>query len=196
MFSLISSQWLRRASVVAVSAGLAVSLSACSSGGSSSSSTTSASSARSLLLQGVAAQRAGNLSQAESYYQQAIAADPSDQGHQAAVAYYDLGVIAQQNRSRGQAIDYYNKTLALYPQFQPALYNLAIELTASDPTKALELYNKVVAANPRNANALFNSGLLAYRLGNQTLGVQRIKQALAINPKLSVRIPPSINMNA
>jgi len=176
---------------------LAITLSACSSGSSSSSTTTTTvpSASKSLLQKGLAAQKAGNYPQARSYYQQAIAADPTNAGNISAIAYYDMGVIDQRNGNRAGALANYNKALALYPNFQSALYNTAILNTATNPTRALELYNRLIVLNPKYANALFNSGLLAYQMGNTTLGVQRIKAAIAIDPALAKRVPASVNLN-
>ena len=186
----------RGALIFAVLLTCAVTATACSNGSSSSTSTTSSSSsAKSLLAQGLAAQKAGNFSLASSYYHQAVAADPTDAGHIAAVAYYDLGVIEQQAKNTDGAIAYYKNTIALYPQYQPAIFNLAIDYTPKNPTKALELYNQLLVYNPTDANGLFNSGLLAYQLGNPTLGVQRIKQAIAITPSLATRVPANVNLN-
>jgi len=187
----IEQKVLACAVVIALGAGLA----ACSNGSSTTSTTTVPQSAKTYLQQGLLAQKVGNYSQAKVNYQKAIAADPSNAGEIAALAYYDLGVISQ--RTRGELAlsrSYYHKALALDPKLINATYNLAISYSPTNPIYAQTLFNRVLAKQPNNASALFYSGLLAYRQGNITLGVQRMKSAIALNPKLASHVPSTVNL--
>ena len=133
---------------------------ACSSGGDSGTS----SSASGLISQGLSAESAGQTQQAVKDFTAAVAKDPTN-----AIAYYDLGVIYQQNLSNSaQAATEYNKALLANPSYKPALFNLAIVDTQSDPQAAVTLYNKLLAINPKDPNVLFNLGLLMISQNNSS----------------------------
>ena len=112
-----------------------------------------------------------------------------------AIAYYNLGVVNQNNGRVPVAVIDYRNAVKLDPTFASAWYNLAIALTKSNPTEALAAYNKILSIKPNDANSLFNSGLIMYGQGDTAGGVARIKQAIAINSALSSRVPANIILN-
>jgi Flp pilus assembly protein TadD len=166
-------------------AAVAVIAVACSSGNGGTSSTASG-----LISQGLSAESSGQTQQAVKDFQAAVAKDPTN-----AIAYYDLGVIYQQNLNDStQAAAEYNKALLANPTYKPALFNLAIINTQNDPQNAVTLYNKLLAINPKDPNVLFNLGLLMISQNNSSSlqGHQYLKQAIAIDPSLASRVPKGI----
>ena len=146
-------------------------------------------SAGELLTAGLNAQSAGDLSTATFDYQRVIQAAPSSS--YAAYANYDLGEIAQvDNNDTSAAASYYRASLALNPNFESALYNLAIIVTGSQPQQALDYYQQVVAIDPKNANAHLNEGFIYVTLGNHARAVNQFHQATNLNPSLLSRVPP------
>jgi tetratricopeptide (TPR) repeat protein len=170
--------------------GLAFTLASCSSGSSSTPSGTPAQ----LLNQGLVASKAGNYGQAATYFNQVVIKDSNNAKNLQAIAYYNLGVIYQQQGLTDKAISNFKLSLALDPTYPPANFDLAIALTPSDPQQALSYYNKILAVNPKDANSLFNSGLLMYAAGDTADGAARIKQAIAITPSLAARVPSNVNL--
>jgi len=162
---------------------VAVGLAACG----SSSSSTPAQTANANIAAGLKAEKAGNQAQAIKDFQAAIAANPAD-----AIPYYDLGVIYQGNKDSNDAVAYYHKALLANPNYQPALFNLAIAYTPTDPTQAISLYNQLLAINPNDADVNFNLGLLLIAQNQATAGHAALKKAIAINPSLASRVPAGI----
>jgi len=70
--------------------------------------------------QGYDAQRAGNLDMALSYYQRAIAADPSF-----ALVHNDMGIVLEAQGKIAEAKQAYLRALALDPKLLSAYYNIA-----------------------------------------------------------------------
>jgi Flp pilus assembly protein TadD len=168
-------------------AAVAVIAVACNSGSGSDSS-----SASGLISQGLSAESSGQTQQAVKDFQAAVAKNPTD-----AIAYYDLGVIYQQNLNEStQAAAEYNKAILANPKYKPALFNLAIINTQSDPQTAVSLYNKLLTINPKDPNVLFNLGLLLISQNSSATtllqGHEYLKQAITIDPSLASRVPKGI----
>ena len=140
-----------------------------------------------LLQQGVSALNEGHTTVAEARFDAVIAKDSSN-----VEALYDLGVIYQKLDNPAIAATYYNKALLIDPNYQPALYNLAIEETFSHPSQAISLYEKVLGLSPNDANALWNLGLLLIAQGQSTRGHSDLEKAIFINPALKSQIPPGL----
>lgn len=163
---------------------IAFSAAACSKSGPSS----PASSANALIAQGLNAESIGQTQQAVRDFQAAAAKDPTNH-----IAYYDLGVIYQQNLNEPSlAAAEYNKALLADPSYKPAMFNLAIVDTQSDPQGAISLYNKLLALNPNDANVNFNLGLLLIAQNQSTQGHTDLKKAILIDPSLAKRVPAGI----
>jgi tetratricopeptide (TPR) repeat protein len=157
--------------------------------GNSGSPTTGRSSANTDVTQGLAAERSGQTQQAIKDFQSALTADPTD-----AVPYYDLGVIYQLYlKQPSQAASEYNKALLANSSYRPAIYNLAIIETASNPQGAIALYQQLLTFNPNDSNVLFNLGLLLHAQGQPTQGQADVSKAVLINPALKSRVPAGIS---
>jgi tetratricopeptide (TPR) repeat protein len=149
-----------------------------------------AASANALTAQGLKAETSGQIQQAVKDFNAAIAKDPVNQ-----VPYFDLGTIYQEHLSDPtQAAAYYNKALLADPNYKPALYNLATLEATTNPQGAITLYNQLLKLDPKQPSALFNLGLLLIQQNqNEVLqGHQYLKQAIALEPSLTSRVPAGI----
>jgi tetratricopeptide (TPR) repeat protein len=155
---------------------------------SSNSTPSASSSASSEIARGLRAESAGQNQQAVNDFTAATTADPGN-----AIGYYDLGVVYQENlNSTTSAISAYNKALSAKPNYKPALFNLAILETSSDPGTAISLYNRLLALNPNDANSLFNLGLVLIAQNQTAQGHADLKKAIFIDSALSKRVPAGI----
>lgn len=177
----------RRASLVLLPALLALGFTAaaCSSNGPSSG---PSSSAASDISQGLSAQSAGQTQQAINDFKAAVAASPTSP-----IAYYDLGVVYQQDvKNLAQAATEYNKALLADSTYKPAMYNLAIVQTTTDPQGAVSTYNQLLKLNANDPNVLFNLGLLLISQGQTNQGDADVQKAVLIKPALKSRVPAGV----
>jgi tetratricopeptide (TPR) repeat protein len=140
--------------------------------------------ATSLVTQGLRAQLSGNVSTAESAYQQAITLDRNN-----TVAHYDLGTVYDKQGKTMQAIAEYRATLTIDPNFTDALFNLAVDTAGSDPAGAAQLYLKVLSLQPSFAAAWLNVGFILQSEGKTGAATADWAKAAALDPSLAVRIP-------
>jgi tetratricopeptide (TPR) repeat protein len=151
---------------------------------------------KALMQKGLLAQENGDNTLAASYYNQVIAQDTANTGEFATYAYYNLGVINTSEGNTAVAIGDYTNAIQLDAKYLPALFNLAVVETTSDPTLALANYDKILAIKPNDPNTLFNAGLVNNQLGNVALAKKEVKLAIKFNPSLATRVPanfPSLN---
>jgi tetratricopeptide (TPR) repeat protein len=148
------------------------------------SSATPAQQAAALVTKGLEAQLAGDLATAQSDYQQATQLDRTNK-----FAYYDLGTILDKQGNKTQAVQDYQTTLEIDPNFVDALFNLAVDTTASDPVSAEQLYLKVVSLQPTFASAWLNLGFILQSQGNVNQARADWAKAVALDPSLASRIP-------
>jgi len=137
-----------------------------------------------LLLRGLAEQEAGHLFLAEDDYHQLERLDPGSP-----VASFDLGVLAGSRGELGEARVAYERSLRVDPHYAPALYNLAVLVTSTDPLHATRLYRDVLAMNPLDPSANLNLGLLLYGRGDKNSGRQLLETAVRLRPDLRSRLP-------
>src|SRR5206468_2997069 len=84
------------------------------------------------LQRGLKAQSSGHPDEAAADYREALTHDPENK-----FAYFDLGLLDQLAGRRGSAEDNYRAALRTDPDYGPALLNLAIVLTPTQPKEAL-----------------------------------------------------------
>ena len=166
---------------VCVLAAVALAATACSTSGPSA---TPSGTANQLVGAGLAAQQQGLIPQAKQDYQAAISKDPNNK-----YAYYDLGVIYQNAQDSTNASTNYRRALVIDPNFKPALFNMAVLETSSDPHGAIALYQQLLQLNPNDANVNFNLGLLLIAQGQPAQGHADLSKAIQIDPSLSSRLP-------
>ena len=132
------------------------------------------------LENGLKAQTAGKLDEAESQYREALKYDPGNK-----FAMYDLAVIDATRSNYGLAAEKYRAVLATDAKYAPALFNLAIlERQAGNTKESAALYRRAIAVNPKDAASHLNLGLLLRETGNTTVGDAEVKTAITLNPKL------------
>jgi tetratricopeptide (TPR) repeat protein len=140
--------------------------------------------ATSLVTQGLRAQLAGDDSTAESTYQQAIKLDPND-----AVAHYDLGTVYDRQGNTSQAVAQYTDAVVVNPAFPDAMFNLAVDTAASDPSSAGNLYLKVLALQPSFAAAWLNLGFILEGEAKTAEAKADWAKAVSLEPSLASRLP-------
>lgn len=175
-----SSQTQRILVLAAGLLGLSLLAAACSGG-----SPSPAASANAEITQGLSAKASGQSRLAINDFKAAAAADPTNP-----IPYYDLGVMYQQvENNPTQAAIYYNKALLANADYKPALYNLAILETSTEPQSAINLYNQLLTLNPNDPNVLFNLGLLLHAQGQTAQGQADVTKADFLDPALKSRVP-------
>jgi tetratricopeptide (TPR) repeat protein len=91
-------------------------------------------------------------------------------------ALYNLG-------NYSQAIQYYDKALAIDPHYSYALTNKGVALdNLKNYTGALRYLDKALAIDAHNVRALNGKGVALYGLGNYTGAIEYYDKALAIDP--------------
>ena len=82
-----------------------------------------------------------------------------------------------------QAIQYYDKALAIDPNDVDALYNKGNALDSlGNHTQAISYYDKVLDIDPNDVDALYNKGVALAHLGNYTQAISYYDKVLAIDP--------------
>jgi tetratricopeptide (TPR) repeat protein len=150
--------------------------------------------ASTLVTQGLQAQLSGNLATAEADYKHAIQLDQNSQ-----FAHYDLGTIYDQQGNKAAALQEYQTTLILNPNFTAALFNTAVDTASSDPASAELLYRKVIAQQPGNAGAWLNLGFVLFSEGNVAGARADWAKATSLDPSLASRLPkplPTVSPSA
>jgi tetratricopeptide (TPR) repeat protein len=160
---------------------VAIAIAAC---GNSSSQSTRA--ADRLVNEGLRASQQGRLAEAIKDFQAAIKQNPLD-----AYAYYDLGVVFQQENDNSDAATEYRKALLVNPSYKSALFNLAVLETSTSPADAVLDYQRLNTIDPNDPNVLLNLGLLLRQMGNSTQGNVYIERAIELNPAYASRVPPT-----
>ena len=133
-----------------------------------------------ILNGGLQKQRAGNIPDAEKDFKEVIKRDPNN-----TYAYYDLGLICQNQKKNAEAETAYRRAIAIDPKFEVALYNLGIlRANANDVNGAIDLYRKAIAANAKDPNAHFNLGLLLRGQKKTQEGNAEVQTAVNLDPSL------------
>lgn len=136
---------------------------------------------------GLAAQNAGMLNAAAADYGQALAHDPRNK-----LAWYDLGTVETAQGDGVLAVDDYDAALAIDPTFEPALFNVAVASTASNPQLAAHLYEQIIQLDANNADAHLNLGFLLLSQGRNDDARAQFALAVQLNPSLASRIPAAV----
>lgn len=140
---------------------------------------TAARNAATALTAGLAAQTKGDLAGATGQFNKVLKYDKNNK-----YAIYDLAIIDSAQSNYGLAQSKYRTVLGIDPAYEPALFNLAILVQASDKAGAIALYQRAVKAAPKDASAHLNLGLLLRSSGQKAAGNAQVKMATTLNPKL------------
>src|SRR6516162_3748586 len=134
-----------------------------------------------LLSQGIALHQAGKRASAETYYLQALKANPRDPN-----ANHLLGVLRGQQGAASESLKLLEKAVRLAPGVPMFVMNYALALKGVGRSRqALRALDEVVAKMPANAAAWTNRGLVQIDLGLAEESIASYDRALAIDPRIA-----------
>jgi tetratricopeptide (TPR) repeat protein len=181
---------VRRGASVVVAAGLALAaMTACTGGDDSSSETSTTATASTdpagtqvakLLQDGIAFAQNNQLDQASTTFTNVLTLDPDNK-----FALYNLGLLAQTRKDARGALTFYDRALATDPGYQPALYNKAIVLEATDIDQSIALYERITKADDQASTAWFRLSISYAVQGDDAKAKQARDKALALDPSLA-----------
>jgi tetratricopeptide (TPR) repeat protein len=130
---------------------------------------------------GVVAFGAGQLEEARSEFERALAEDPED-----AAAIHYLGLIADAEGKPDEAIELFERALALTPEDTDLRFDLgAALLEAGRNQEALESFEEVLKREPDRARAHLFAGIARYRLQDYAAAMPHLEKAVELDPELS-----------
>ncbi|MGL5849386.1 MAG: tetratricopeptide repeat protein [Phycicoccus sp.] len=186
----LSSQAVRRTAPAVVAAGLVViAATACTSDDEPSTSTSPSASASAdpagtqiatLLQDGIEFAQSNQLDQASTTFTNVLTLDPDNK-----FALYNLGLLAQTRKDTRGALTFYDRALAADPGYQPALYNKAIVLEATDIDQSIALYERITAADAKASTAWFRLSVSYGAKGDDAKAKGARDKALALDPSLA-----------
>jgi tetratricopeptide (TPR) repeat protein len=147
--------------------------------------------ASNLVTQGLKAQLSGDSATAESDYTQAIQLDANNK-----YAHYDIGTIYDRQGKKPQAIQEYQTTLRIDPNFTDAMFNLAVDTATGDPAGAEQLYRQVITLQPSWAGAWLNLGFVLMGEGKTDEARADWAKAISLDPTMAPRIPSGSSPSA
>jgi predicted CXXCH cytochrome family protein len=122
--------------------------------------------------------QANKLQRAKSFFDQAIAADPSHVD-----ATYSLALLEQELGNPTRARELLQKTVALSPEFGRAWYNLGLaEAAYGDLPASASALEKAVVLLPNNADPAYALATIYLRMKEPGKAVEAAKKALLISP--------------
>jgi tetratricopeptide (TPR) repeat protein len=142
-----------------------------------------------LIQQGVTASDHGQVLVARARLAAAVEKGPGDVN-----APYDLGVLYQQRLHNSVlAARYFSDALRINPNYTPALNDLALVESRSDPKAAIALYNRLMVLSPNSPNVLWHLGLLLVEAdSSSSQGHADLQQALSQDPGLASQTPAGV----
>ncbi|MER7045425.1 tetratricopeptide repeat protein [Streptomyces jumonjinensis] len=139
-----------------------------------------------LLESGLLQARYQDIPNAKATFKRVLTLDPKNK-----LAWYNLGVLAQNEGHRADAHKAYDAALKTDPSYTSALFNKALLLKTDDPDGALKLLRRAVAADPKAATAYFHIGETLARKGRDEQARDAYRQAVELNSSLRSQVPES-----
>jgi tetratricopeptide (TPR) repeat protein len=97
--------------------------------------------------------------------------------------YFNIAYSFGEKGEHVKAIEYYDKAIALNPNFEEAWFNKGFRLGKLERhEEAIECYNKAIALNPNDEEAWFNKGFVLGELGRHEEAIESYDKAIALNP--------------
>ncbi|MCX5068806.1 tetratricopeptide repeat protein [Micromonospora lupini] len=137
-----------------------------------------------LLKLGVEQGQAGNLDAAKATFEKVLDADVNNK-----FAWFNLGFIAQSRNQNDEAISSYDKALAADASYKPALYNKAIALESTEPTKSVDIYRKVLSIDNKASTAYLRLGMLLSQSGDTAEARNAFSAAIRLDKRLASSVP-------
>ena len=95
-----------------------------------------------------------------------------------AAVLYNIGFCYGIMKDSKKELEYYNKALETFSDFQPALYDLGeYYYNNNDLNNALKMYEKLVSINPEHENAYYMLALIQNALGNTDESMKNMQKA-------------------
>ena len=99
------------------------------------------------------------------------------------MAHYNLGIVLREQGEADQAIDHYQRAVALRPDYAEAHYNLGRLLVEHGQLNdAVAHYERAAAINPADAEAQNNLGVTLFGIGRADDAIAHYQKALEIWP--------------
>lgn len=141
--------------------------------------------ANELLQEGIRRQENHDSNGAADNYSRVLELDPHN-----TFAWYNLGVIAQQEGRTADARAAYDKALKIDPKFSSALYSKAILLRHTEPDRAIEILKRAIAANPQMATGFrLQLGQILAERGRDDEAEDQFRRVVAASPSLLSKVP-------
>jgi Tfp pilus assembly protein PilF len=140
--------------------------------------------AEALLQAGTKQAQINDLAGAGKTFRKVLEMDPDNKR-----AWYNLGVIAQNEGKKAEARTAYDKALKSDPNFSPALYNKAILLEPSDTDEAIGILRHLVAANPKASTAYLHLGQNLAKKDKDSEAKAAFARAVRLDPSLRTYVP-------
>ncbi|MFD7506491.1 tetratricopeptide repeat protein [Streptomyces sp. NPDC059850] len=119
-------------------------------------------------------------------YRRVLTLDPRNK-----VAWYNLGVLAQQQGKAADAREAYDKALEIDPKYASALFNEALLWKSRDSDRAVDLLERAIAATPRAATAHLQLGHIFAERDRDSDAEDEFRRAVAADPSLHSEVPES-----
>lgn len=129
---------------------------------------------------GIIAAERGNMTQAMSYFKDALHLDP---GY--APAHYNMGNILAKQGAFEKAVEAFQEALKHDPQFLAAYENLGKSyIHLGKMNEALRTFDKALGLRPDFSEALVGKGIVFHNLGRYAEAIQTYQKAIALQPTL------------
>ena len=118
--------------------------------------------------------------EAQKLYEKLLTIQPHEH------AYYNLGTIFQKEEKLEEAIEMYEKAIALHLNHANVYYNLGIIFKTQNRLQdAATLYEKAIALSPDHANAYTNLGNIRKEQNRFSEAMALYEKAIALNPNIT-----------
>ncbi|PBC61542.1 hypothetical protein BKI49_23410 [Streptomyces sp. Tue6028] len=137
-----------------------------------------------LLQTGIMQQQIPDPKGATVTYRRVLELDPGNK-----YAWYNLGVMAQQDGRTADARADYDKALKSDASFKSALFNEAILLKTSDPDTSIRLMSRVLAIDPKAGTAHLHLGQVLAQQHRDREAADEFRRAVATDATLRSQVP-------
>ncbi|MCM2389714.1 tetratricopeptide repeat protein [Streptomyces albipurpureus] len=139
-----------------------------------------------LLESGLLLVRYQDIPNAKATFERVLTLDPKNK-----FAWYNLGVLAQNEGRRADARKAYDAALKTDSSYTSALFNKALLLKTSDPDEALRLLRRAVIVDPKASTAYFHIGETLAGKGQDKQAREAYRHAVELNASLRSQVPES-----